>query len=201
MWTRCKCLFSHSGGCDTLGRGEMAAGRGGAAALPAWPGQAGGACGAGMGSAGAASAQLGSRSPALRPPFPLQASSLECLRRPKLSWTSQWDFAKIQVKPEFNKDLQNLPCLSFFQLPKAYFPKACQPPSRPHDVSPGVGKGLLGDYKKMGFIHRNAPSPICNSRLTSKETVVSGDEKVKREAKRESKVQSCLKPAGLLRSK
>lgn len=61
----------------------------------------------------------------------------------------------------------------FFQLSLPYLPTACQPPSRAHAALPRAGKGLRGDDRKMvGFIHRNAPSPLRNSQLASKESLL-----------------------------
>lgn len=92
--------------------------------------------------------------------IPAQASSLEPVCIQKLSWISPRDFAKLQVKPEFNKDHQNLPCFSFFQLSKLYFPKTCQPPSRPHAVSPRAGKtAAWGLQKTTGiYLHLHPPA-------------------------------------------
>lgn len=74
----------------------------------------------------------------------------------------------------------------FFNCQYRIFPRPADLPADLTSPRLGSAKGLLGDYQiTLGFIHRNAPSPTSNSWLASKETVLSGDEKVKREAEEE----------------
>jgi len=103
------------------------------------------------------------------------------------------------VKHEFNKDLQNLPRSYFFTCQSCIFPR---PASLPADLSLshlGLAKGCLEtSTKKMWDLSTEMHLHLSTTRGSpARELLQSGDEKVKQEAKRETKVQLCLKPARL----